>query len=121
LTVPQNTFNGYIRGIYPSFKVQTGDRLRAVVNCERGATSCGVLFRVDYQLSDGIIRDFWAFGERYEGSTFAVDLDLTPLAGKDVKFVITVLSLGSPVDDRALWVEPRIIRTAPAPGSTLTP
>ena len=121
LTFPQNTFNGYIRGVYPSFKVQSGDRFRAVVNCERGATSCGVLFRVDYQLADGIIRDFWAFGEQYEGNTFAVDLDLSSLAGKDVKFVLTVLSLGSAKGDRALWVEPRIARSGTAPAVTITP
>jgi hypothetical protein len=121
VTFPQNTFNGYIRGVYPSFKVQSGDHFRAIVNCERGATSCGVLFRVDYQLADGIIRDFWAFGEQYEGSTFAVDLDLSPLAGQNVKFVLTVLSLGSATGDRALWVEPRIVRTAPAVTITPTP
>jgi hypothetical protein len=121
LTVPQNTFNGYIRGVYPSVKVQNGDRFRAIVNCERGATACGVLLRVDYQLADGIIRDFWAFGEQYEGKYFTVDLDLTPLAGKDVKFVITVLSIGSPTDDRALWVEPRITRSGAVPAVTITP
>jgi len=121
LTFPQNTFNGYIRGVYPSFRVQNGDRFRATVNCERGATSCGVLFRVDYQLADGIIRDFWAFGEQYEGSTFAVDLDLSSLAGKDVRFVFTILSLGSAAGDRALWVEPRIERTALSVTFTPTP
>jgi len=121
LTVPQNTNNGYIRAVYPSFNVQKGDRFRAVVNCEYGATSCGVLFRVDYQLSDGIVRDFWAFGEMYEGNYFTVDLDLSPLAGKNVKFVLTVLSLGPASGDRALWVEPRIIRTAPPPTLTPTP
>ena len=121
LTVPQNVSNGYIRAVYPSFQVQAGDRLRTIVNCEYGAASCGVLFRVDYQLADGIIRDFWAFGEMYEGNYFAADLDLTPLAGKNVKFVLTVLSLGSPVDDRALWVEPRIVRTALPVTSTPTP
>jgi hypothetical protein len=121
LTFPQNTFNGYIRGVYPSFRVQNGDRFRATVNCERGATSCGVLFRLDYQLADGIIRDFWAFGEQYEGNTFTVDLDLSPLAGQDVRFVLTVLSLGSASGDRALWVEPRIMRTAPAATVTPTP
>jgi hypothetical protein len=119
LTFPQNTFNGYIRGVYPSFRVQNGDRFRAIVNCERGATSCGVLFRVDYHLADGIIREFWAFGERYEGLTFAADLDLSPLVGQDVRFVLTILSLGSPTGDRALWVEPRIVRTIPA--VTITP
>ena len=121
LTAPQNVFNGYIRAVYPSFKVQPGDRFRAIVNCERGATTCGVLFRVDYQLADGIIRDFWAFGEQYEGNTFPVDLDLTPLAGRDVKFVLTVLSLGPASGDRALWVEPRIVRRAPAATATPRP
>lgn len=121
LTAPQNTFNGFIRGVYPSFKVQEGDRFRAIVNCERGATSCGVLFRVDYQLSDGIVRDFWAFGEQYEGKYFSVDLDLSPLAGRNVKFVFTILSLGYAADDRALWVEPVIVRTAPAVTITPTP
>lgn len=113
LTVPQNTFNGYIRAVYPSLKIQDGDRFKAIVNCERGATSCGVLFRLDYQLSDGITRDFWAFGERYEGNYFAVDLDLSSLAGQNVKFVLSVLSLGSASGDRALWVDPHIERTAP--------
>jgi len=121
LTAPQNVFNGYIRAIYPSFKVQEGDHFRAIVNCERGAFACGVLFRVDYQLSDGIVRDLWAFGERYEGNYFEVDLDLSSLAGQDVKFVLTVLSLGPASGDRALWVDPRIVRTSPAGISTPSP
>lgn len=110
LTAPQNIFNGYIRGVYPSFRVQNGDRLQAIVNCEDRATSCGVLFRIDYQLADGLVRDFWAFGEQYDQKYFTVDLDLSPLAGQDVRFVFTILSLGEASGDRALWVEPRIVR-----------
>lgn len=110
LTAPQNASNGYIRGVYPSFIVQKGDRLQAIVNCEGGATSCGVLFRIDYQLTDRIVREFWAFGEQYDGNYFVVDLDLSPLAGQNVRFVFTVLSLGNASGDRALWVEPRIVR-----------
>jgi hypothetical protein len=111
LTVPQDSFNSYIRAVYPSFKVQKGDHFQAIVNCEGNATSCGVLFRVDYQLSDGIVRDLWAFGEQYDGNYFAVDLDLSPLAGQDVKLVLSALSLGPASGDRALWVEPRIVRS----------
>ncbi len=110
LTAPQDASNSYIRGVYPSFKVQKGDRLQTIVNCEGNATSCGVLFRVDYQLADGIVHDFWAFGEQYDGRYFAADLDLSSLAGQDVRFVFTILSLGSATGDRALWVEPRIVR-----------
>ena len=108
--VPQNADNGYIRAVYPSFKIQSGDRFQAIVNCEGGATSCGVLLRVDYQLADGIVHDFWAFGEKYDGQYFTVDLDLSSLAGRDVKLVLTVLSLGDASNDRALWVQPRIVR-----------
>lgn len=110
LTVPQNISNGYIRAVYPSFKVQNGDHFQGIVSCESGATSCGVLLRLDYELSGGLVRDFWAFGEQYDGKYFTVDLDLSPLAGQDVKFVLTVLSLGDASGDRALWVQPRITR-----------
>jgi hypothetical protein len=113
LTVPQDVSGGYIRAVYPSFKVQSGDHFQGIVNCEDGATACGVLFRVDYQLADGLVREFWAFGEQYDGKYFAVDLDLTQLAGQDVKFVLTVLSLRDAAGDRALWVTPRIVRNSP--------
>jgi len=121
LTAPENVFNGYIRGVYPSFKVQEGDRFKAIINCENKATACGVLFRVDYQLADGIVHEFWAFGEQYDGKYFTADLDLSPLAGQDVRFVLTVLSLGSASNDRALWVEPRIVRATPVAAPTSTP
>jgi Ig-like domain from next to BRCA1 gene len=115
LTVPQNTYNGYIQGFYPSFKVQNGDHFQVTVNCESGATSCGVLFRVDYRLTAGLTRNFWGFGEQYEGRTFTADLDLSPLAGQDVRFVLSILSLGPASGDRALWVEPRIVRSGNVP------
>jgi Ig-like domain-containing protein len=110
LTAPQNINNGYIRAVYPSFKVQNGDHLQVIVNCEGGATSCGVLYRIDYELSDGLIREFWAFGEFYDHKYYNADIDLTPLAGQNVRFVLTILSLGDASGDRALWVQPRIVR-----------
>ena len=114
LTSPQNMLNGYIRGFYPSYKVQSGDRFQAIISCEDGATSCSVQFRLDYQLRDGLVREFWEFGEQQDAKYSTVDLDLSPLAGQDVRFVLAVLSLGSASDDRALWVEPRIVRDGAA-------
>ena len=121
LTVPQNALHGYIRALYPSFRVQKGDRFQATVSCEVGATSCGVLFRLDYQLADRRVRELWAVEEHYEGNTSTVDIDLSSLAGQDVNFVLTVLSLGPASDNRALWVEPRIVRSDTASSVTLTP
>ncbi|MBI3738817.1 MAG: hypothetical protein HY258_07205 [Chloroflexi bacterium] len=118
ITFPQNIFNGYIQGIYPSYKVKTGDRFRSIVNCAYNATSCYVVFRLDYQTGTGPITTFWAFVEKYEGQYYQADLDLSPLVGKDVKFILTVLSTGSATGDRALWVAPMIYN---ASGVTSTP
>ncbi len=118
LTFPQNVQNSYIQGIFPPFKVQSGDRFRSIINCEGGATNCYVGFRLDYQTGTDPIKTFWGpFRERYEGLYYSVDVDLSSLAGKDVKFILTVLSLGVATGDRALWVGPHIYR---ATGSVAT-
>ena len=116
ITFPQNINNGYIQGIYPVYKVKSGDKFRTTVSCESGATACNVVFRLDYSISgSSTIQTFWAFGEKYEGNFYAADIDLASLVGKDIKFILTVLSAGSAAGDRALWVAPIIYN--PASGS----
>ncbi len=46
--------------------------------------------------------------EVYEGQYRTVNVDLSSLAGNDVKFILTVLANGSANADRALWLAPRI-------------
>ncbi len=121
LTFPQNIFNGYIQGIYPPYRVKTGDRFRSIINCEFGASACYVVFRLDYQTGTGPITTFWAFVEKYEGQYYQTDLDLTPLVGQDVKFILTVLATGSPTGDRALWVAPIIYNASVATTNTPVP
>jgi hypothetical protein len=120
ITFPQNIYNGYIQGIYPAFTVQSGDRFQSIVNCEYGATNCYVTFRLDYKIGDGPVKTFWAFRERYEGLYYTADLDLSSLAGQNVKFILTVLASGYSSGDRALWVAPMIYRTGSSP-ATATP
>ena len=120
LTFPQNIQNGYIQGIFPPFKVQSGDRFRATINCEGGATNCYVAFRLDYQTGNDPIKTFWGpFLERYEGRFYNVDVDLSTLAGKDIKFILTVLAAGVATGDRALWVGPHIYRAAAGAGTPI--
>jgi Ig-like domain from next to BRCA1 gene len=114
VTFPQNIFNGYIQGIYPSYTVKAGDRFRSIVNCSFGQPACFVVFRLDYQSGTGPITTFWAFVEKYDGMFYTADLDLSPLVGQNVKFILTVLSAGSPTGDRALWVNPRIYNSSSA-------
>jgi hypothetical protein len=121
ITFPQNVQNGYIQGFYPTFRVQNGDRFRSTINCDYNATSCYVAFRLDYELG-GTIRTFWGpFLERYEGRFYNVDVDLSSLAGKDVKFILTVLAAGVATGDRALWVGPHIYRVGASPSTPSTP
>jgi hypothetical protein len=123
LTVPQSGTNTYIQGVYPVFKVEIGDRFLATIGCEFGATACFVNYRVDYQVGSQPVQSFWTFNERYEGLFYKADLDLSPLAGKEVKFILTILSNGASSGDRALWGGARIVRGASASSSapTVTP
>jgi hypothetical protein len=120
ITFPQNVQNGYIQGFFPTFRVQNGDRFRSVINCESGATNCYVAFRLDYE-QGGTIRTFWGpFLERYEGKFYNVDVDLSSLAGRDVKFILTVLAAGVATGDRALWVGPHIYRAGAVPATAVS-
>ena len=114
ITFPQNVYNGYIQGWYPAYTVQPGDRFRSIINCEYGATSCYVTFRLDYDVVGGLVsvNNFWAFSERYEGSYGTADVDLSPLVGQNLQFILTVHSYGSATGDRALWVGPIIYNPA---------
>jgi len=120
VTFPQNTTNGYIQGKYPAYTVQKGDRFQSIINCAPTAKACDVFFRLDYQIGTDPIKTFWSFHEKYEGLYYRADVDLSTLAGKQVNFILTVLSNGSAADDRALWVAP-VIATGPVTGPTNTP
>lgn len=131
LTNPQNINNGYIQGIYPAYKVKAGDKFRATIGCEGGATSCYIVFRLDYSVSgSSSIQTYWAFVEKYEGQVYNAEIDLSSLAGQDIKFILTVLSTGPAAGDRALWVAPHIFNassgvvptntTAPSATPTIT-
>lgn len=120
LTSPQDKNNGSISGQYPSFTVQTGDRFRALVNCQHNSKKCDVIFRLDYK-NNGQIKTLASWHEIYEGKFYPVDLDLSSLAGQTVKFILVVNANGANNADNAIWLNPHIIRQgAPPPTSTFT-
>ena len=125
LAAPQNRYNGYIQGFYPTFTVQPGDRFQTAVGCEFGA-ACYLTYRLDYMTASGYIGTFWQWREQNEGRVYNADVDLSPLAGRSVRFILTILATGSATNDRALWGSPRIARagstpTPITPGPSLTP
>jgi hypothetical protein len=109
LTLPQATADAYIRGLYPPIRVQSGEHFKATIACENGATTCLVLFRLEYQIGDQPSRAYWAYGKQYDRRPVQVDVDLGLLAGQNVRFGLAVFSLGSARDNRAIWLAPRIV------------
>ena len=122
LTFPRDAANGMIRGTYPPITVVDGDRFRSVVNCRYNSAGCNVIFRLDYQIGNGSINNLGQWNEAYEGLSYSVDIDLSSLAGYNVKFILTVLANGDPTKDFALWIGPQILRQGtPPPTPTPTP
>ena len=119
LTVPQDKNNGVISGQFPSFTVQSGDRFRTIVNCQRDATKCNVVFRLDY-LNNGVVNTYASWAEVYEGKYYPVDLDLSSLAGQTLKFILVVSANGGNNQDFAIWLNPHIVRQGTAPTATNT-
>jgi hypothetical protein len=113
LAHPQAVNDGYISGTYPAFDVQSGDRFQTLVGCQYGSTVCFVKFRLDYQVGADPVKTLASWDEKYDNQYYPVNIDLSSLAGKSVKFILTVLSVGSPTQDDALWSAPRITRTTP--------
>jgi hypothetical protein len=118
-TLPQDKTDGVISGQYPAITIQAGDRFRTIVNCEYDAKKCDVIFRLDYK-NNGKIRTLASWHEVYEGKYYPVDLDLSALADKTVKFILVVSANGTRKNDYAIWLNPQIVRQG-TPPSTPTP
>jgi hypothetical protein len=112
LTVPQAQTDGVIRGKFPVYSVRSGDRFRAVLGCAKDAKNCSVKFELSYIIEgESAIQAAGSWVKTYDGNTLVpVDLDLNFLAGKNVRFILTVFANGEMKDDRAQWLAPRIIK-----------
>ena len=123
LTFPRDANNGFIQGVFPPILIQDGDRFRSIINCRYNSPGCNVVFRLDYQIDGGAVKNLGQWNEAYEGLWYSLDIDLSGLQGQKVKFILTVLANGSPNKDFAIWIGPHILRPGvppPTPTPTLT-
>jgi hypothetical protein len=104
---PRDLQNGGISGTYPEFRVQDGDifrvRLGFLEDCGEGQ----VKFQLWYD-EDGELNMIEEWEKSCDGRLLPVDVDLSDLDGKRVKFILVVLADGSPQDDVTIWSSPRI-------------
>jgi hypothetical protein len=106
--IPEGVNGGRISGTYPSFKVKTGDRFRAVVSCNNDSPECDLQFKLEYQIGEGEVKTLGRWDESYDGKFTKIDLDLSPLAGKEVKFILAVRAKDVFDQDSAIWLVPSI-------------
>lgn len=110
LISPPLTPNGVIYGQYPPITVQAHDHLLSIVSCEHNEKDCQVTFRLDYQIDTQPVQTLGAWREVYDGDFTPIDVDLSSLAGKNVQFILKVVSNSVSDQNRALWLHPRITR-----------
>jgi hypothetical protein len=109
-TNPEMEDGGWITGTYPAVTVKKGDRFLADVGCLNDAKKCDVLFRLDYKIGTGSVKNLGEWNEVYDGSITRIDVNLNSLAGKEVRFILTVTSNGDYQEDEAFWLVPQIKR-----------
>ncbi|MBI3159216.1 MAG: hypothetical protein HYZ26_06425 [Chloroflexi bacterium] len=103
--------NSWITGEYPAVAIQNGDRFRAWVGCLDSYTGCQVRFKVEYIADGGPITLLAEWDETHDANITEVNLDLSALAGKNVKFILSmVITGGKPRDAMGFWFVPRLIR-----------
>jgi hypothetical protein len=110
LLQPETVDFGWIRGTYPSFEVQSGDRLRATVGCLENQTACAVTIELKFRLLNTPDHALAAWSEKYDGQVNTIDIDLTPLAGQVVTFTIEAYAEKASAHNKIFWLSPAIWR-----------
>lgn len=120
-TRPQTVKDGWIRGIYPAIKVKDGYHFVSEIGCLADSDGCKVIFAVDYQEAGKPVKHLGEWTEKLDGSTKIIDLDLSGLSGKNVKFILKVYNDAKSGKPNAFWFVPSIRKSGVPPTRTSTP
>jgi hypothetical protein len=110
---PKHESSGFVTGVFSAYKVQSGDHLKARLGFMIPAgDSCGagnVKFQVYYKEGDGTLNLLGEWTKKCTGSLLPIDVNLSSLKGKEVRFAFSVRANGDFEDDWAIWNSPRIV------------
>lgn len=108
-TYPEMVNDGFVRGLYPSYTVVTGDRFRTLLGIRANCGTAKVRFQLLYKEGDTeTVLGEWL--KVCDGNLLTIDQDLNSLVGKNVQFILIVRAEGDFRGDQAMWVNPRIER-----------
>ncbi len=102
--------DGFISGTYPSIKIQSGDHFLATIGCSVEGDLCDLIFELNYQIGTGPIENLQSWHEEHDGQVNEISVDLSNLAGENVKFILTIRNNGTSQDNDGFWFEPQIMR-----------
>lgn len=110
-THPEFVNDGVISGRFPAYTVVTGEHFTAQIGfLTLPDGSCGAgnaKFQLNYR-ENGTNTSLGTWTETCDGTLKAVDVDLTPLAGKNVEFILAIIANGVSTQDWAIWIRPQI-------------
>ena len=110
IMIPSDGSGGMISGEYPAVNVKSGDHFAGLIGCTDKMDDCDVMFQLNYKADGGPIQSLGSWTETYDGSYTHIDVDLSSLAGKSVRFILQVQNNGSSKEDRVFWLNPHIAR-----------
>jgi hypothetical protein len=84
-------------------------RFQAELGCLNGAAGCSVVYQLNYITGSSSPASLGQWAHSYGETMPEIDVDLSPLAGREVKLILAVLAHGSAEGDQAVWVDPKII------------
>jgi len=120
-THPEYARDGWITGIYPPYRVGTGDHFMADLGCLEESPGCDITFHLNYQAPNGTVHSISSWHEVYDGALTRADVDLSSLAGKSVRFILSVTNNGKPSAANAFWLVPSIRQGSPPSPPSPTP
>lgn len=120
-TRPPKNKGSWIQGVYPAFKVKNGDHFIAEIGCLDQSPNCKVTFTLQYQVPGKKAQTLGEWYETNDGKTTLIDIDLSFLAEKQVKFILTVTNNAKDGNPNAFWFVPSVRSGSILPTSTPTP
>jgi hypothetical protein len=105
ILIPNNGADGYIKGVYPTIKVKTGENFTAVIGCLYDRPKCSVRYTLKYKIKgedDEHELDSWE--EDYNEEWQRVNVDLNSLVGKSVHLIFLVENLNDSSKDDAFFI-----------------
>jgi Ig-like domain from next to BRCA1 gene len=113
-THPQMVTEGAITGTYAAYKVVPGEHFKARIGfllLSDGTCGSGnVRFELNYKEGSASTTptSLGQWAETCDGTLRDIDVDLSGIAGRTVRFVLAVVANGSAAQDQAVWVSPRV-------------